>query len=196
MGQRSRTRAGALLLAATLLAGCSAVVTRPPPPGTPVPAFLLDHGRHASLVLPRGEGLARYAYGDWRWFVERRTGSGSALHALFGPSRAALGRGLLEGPATAAAVQRQVGVLVQQLLEIPVEAGRARALTERLDALLADGGEAPPGHPYDLVFVTHPEPYRLGHNSNHVAADWLRALGCTVTGDPTLGKWRIEGRKD
>ena len=44
----------------------------------------MDHGRHASLVVATpGGDLVRYAYGDWRYYVQRDTGMDSALAALF-----------------------------------------------------------------------------------------------------------------
>jgi hypothetical protein len=182
------------VLAAMLVAGCSATITPPPTAERPKPIFLLDHGRSASLVLPRDEGLARWAYGDWDWYARMRTGSGAGMRALFASSRGTLGRYRLEGPATPASVDRQVDVPIQRLFEIAVDQAQARALDARLEALFATGREAAIYNgAYQLEFVPHPDPYTLGHNSNHVVADWLRELGCTVEGDPALGKWRIRG---
>jgi hypothetical protein len=180
------------LVLVVLLGGCGAVVTQPQAPQDPAPVFLLDHGRHASLVLPRDQDLVRYAYGDWDWYAERRTGAGKAMKALFAPSQAALGRKLLAGPATANNVRQRVGVPITQVFEISVEAGRVRELIARLDGLFEEGREAATyNFAYELEFVPHPDPYSLGHNSNHVAVEWLRELGCTVKGDPALGSWRV-----
>lgn len=53
------------------LAGCVAHVQPPRVERGAQKVFLVDHGRHPSLVLPHGEGRAvRYAYGDWKWFAE------------------------------------------------------------------------------------------------------------------------------
>lgn len=64
-------RRAPLLLVLLLLAGCAGRLTPPEAPVSPVTVYLLDHGRHASLVLPRREGgMVRYSYGEWRWYVE------------------------------------------------------------------------------------------------------------------------------
>ena len=54
-----------LLLMATL-SGCGTTLIVPPDkPRDPAPVFVLDHGRHTSLVLSAANGtLHRYAYGD------------------------------------------------------------------------------------------------------------------------------------
>ena len=93
------------MAASLLLAGCATVVVAPAAPEDPVPAFLLDHGGHASLVLPAEKGrLVRYAYGDFSWYALGRTGPGTGLAALAGGTPAALGRGELAGPAEARSV--------------------------------------------------------------------------------------------
>lgn len=190
---RAAARLNAFLMLG-LLVGCTAVVKPPPEPRAPVPVFLLDHGWHASLVLPQGEGLARYAYGDWEWYAHRRTGAGKAISALFTPSEAALGRRFLAGPATPESILRQMRVEVKRMYVIPVDPMRARMLTDRLDTLFQERQhEAVYNADYDLDFVPHPDLYGLGHNSNHVVAKWLRELGCTVEGPGTVGDWKVEG---
>ena len=55
---------GGWLLLVVLLGGCTTTVVVPPAPEQPRAVFLLDHGRHATLVLETAEGgLVRYAYG-------------------------------------------------------------------------------------------------------------------------------------
>jgi hypothetical protein len=182
----------ALLSVFLLLAGCgTTVVTPPDAPADPLPVFLLDHGRHTSLVLPAPDGtITRYAYGDWRFYAERETGLGRALAAILWPTEAALGRRDLPGPATAEAVRAQVRVYVQELHTLDVEAGRAFALRGKLDALFEEGRvlEAPY---VDLSFVAHPRRYTLRHNSNTVIADWLTELGAEVSRRPIWAGWRV-----
>jgi hypothetical protein len=175
------------------LAGCAAYVKPPPQPQAPTRAFLLDHGRHATLVLPRGGDLARYAYGDWDWYVEGRTGAGPAFRALFVPSDAALGRRLLSGPAELDTILAQLRVEVRRAYVIPVDRRRVDALTTRLDAEFSEAGPAVYNAAFDLDFVPYPKPYGLGHNSNHMVAEWLHELGCQVEGPGTMGDWRVEG---
>ena len=80
--------AAAVLL---LTQACTTVIVPPVAPAEPGPVFLLDHGRHASLVLPRGDdGMVRYSYGEWKYYAQVRTGIGEASAAVLWPTRAGL----------------------------------------------------------------------------------------------------------
>ncbi|WP_018232580.1 hypothetical protein [Thioalkalivibrio thiocyanodenitrificans] len=182
-----------VILVVLWLAGCGTTVVIPPEsPADPVPVFLLDHGRHTSLVLPVPDGTSvRYAYGDWRFYAERETGIGRALAAVLWPTESALGRRQLPGPATEEAVLAQVRVRVQEIHALSVEAVRAETLRMQLDAWFETGLvlESPE---VDLSFVAHPKPYTLRHNSNAVIADWLIELGAGVNRRPIWAGWRVE----
>ncbi|MGD8699334.1 MAG: hypothetical protein PVJ43_08595, partial [Gemmatimonadales bacterium] len=63
-----RTAASPRLLATTglVITACTNVIVPPAEPLAPQTVFVIDHGRHASLVLPAPDsGLVRYAFGDW-----------------------------------------------------------------------------------------------------------------------------------
>lgn len=185
-------RAIAAIVLAALLAGCAHTIEPPRDVAEPVPVFLLDHGRHASIVLPRGERAVRYAYGEWEWYALDRTGPLRALDTLLLPTPAALGRRILPGPPTADAIRAQVRVPIEKSWRIEVERARARALDDELTTLFEDNIDSRVDSPrYDLEFVRHPAAYSLGHNSNHVAADWLRALGCRVDTRGPGSAWRL-----
>ncbi|MFA9460067.1 hypothetical protein [Thiohalorhabdus methylotrophus] len=179
-----------------LLVGCAATGVRPPPePGNASRAvFLLDHGRHASLVLstPTGD-LIRYAYGDWRYYAERDTGIGSGLAALFSNTPAALGRRKLPGPPEPGVVCLRVRVPVEALYPIRVAGDEVDALRRRLDGMHAEPDRRLYVRAYDLVFVPYPGPYRLPITSNGKVAQWLRALDVEVEGDPLWSDWALEG---
>jgi hypothetical protein len=179
-----------------LLGGCAANLVAPPLPAEPRPVYLLDHGRHTSLLLTDAEAhLWRYAYGEWRWYVEFDRGPTRAAGALLRPSRAALGRGRVEGPVTVAVLQPQVGSLIEAVLEFEVEAEHVDALLASLDALFAVQVHSQQrSDALMLDVVEHPVPYTLGHNSNHVVAEWLRALDVEVRGSPLLGRWKVAAR--
>lgn len=185
-------RAAVAIIFAALLAGCAHTVEPPRDVAEPVPVFLLDHGRHASIVLPRSDGLVRYAYGEWEWYALDRTGPLRALDTLLLPTPAALGRRILPGPPTLEAVRTQVRVPIEHAWRIEVERARARALDDSLTALFEDNLETRVEQSrYDLELVRHPDAYSLGHNSNHVVADWLRALGCRVDTRGPGSAWRL-----
>lgn len=176
------------------LTGCgTTTVVVPPTPTEPVPVFLLDHGRHTSLILPAPDGtMTRYAYGDWKFYAERETGLGHAIAAILWPTESALGRRHLPGPPTEAAVRAQVRVYVQEIHGFSAEAARVLALRDRLNAYFETGvvRETPE---VDLSFVAYPHAYSLRHNSNAVIADWLTELGAEVSRRPIWAGWQVEG---
>lgn len=184
-----------LVLAPALFGGCAATTIEPPAaPEDPVSVFLLDHGRHATLVLPHPEGIVRYAYGDWAWYAEVKTGPLRAVAALLFPSRGALGRRVMDGPATEAAVRGEVRVGIEHLHRFTVEKRRMEALRSELETLFAAGRAVRlENRGYDLTFVPHPESYWAFRNSNQKVAQWLERLGCRIRGSALWSDWRIGG---
>lgn len=189
-----------LLLAVLLclLSGCSSTYTivPPPTPNDSATVFLLDVGRHASLVLPREEILVRYDYGDWEWYAKVNQGAVQGSRALFGPSPAALGRQFLKGPPTEASVRHQLGWSLEALFAIESETSKVRDLAERLDAIFHNNLQTK--HINEMSnqeFVRHPKAYTMRHNSNSVVAGWLEELGCTVTGGGLISRWRLSGQQ-
>jgi hypothetical protein len=183
-----------LLMLLPLAGGCGATTVLPPAePVEPAPVFILDHGRHTSLVVSTPEGdLVRYAYGDWRYYAERETGIGRAIAALFWSTRGALGRRHLEGPPTEEQVRDQIPLLIEGLYRLEVERARIEALRARLDAIF-DAAERELYSPDTfLIFVEHPRNYTLRHNSNRVIGDWLEELGCEVYGQRLFANWQVE----
>jgi len=166
------------------------------PPAAPENArsvFLLEHGQHASLVLPgKYKGVVRYSYGDWDYYALGRKGISSGLRALQGPTLAGLGRRELAGPATEEGVRASVRVGILAAHELKVPALAIEDLRARLDGIYeANKSSVIYNSQIDLEFVHHPVPYSSEHNSNRVVADWLRALGCTVEGPTFVPNWKI-----
>lgn len=181
-----------------LSSGCATTIVPPESVDRPQAVFVLDHGRHSSLVLPHGEGFVRYAYGDWGWYAEVDTGTTEASRAVLWPSRAGLGRSLTSRPATEQDVRSGLRVGIQHIHEVSVEAERVTALRDSLEARhRAKAASAKYNAAYDLTFVEHPEPYAFWNNSNHKVAEWLRRLGCAIEGSAFWAWWRVrvpEGR--
>ena len=185
-----------LLFGAIALNGCAGTtrITPPAAPLEPVPVFLLDHGRHSSLVLPAPDGsLRRYAYGDERCYAQRETGVGRALAALLWSTPGVLGYRQLAGPATTEWVRAQVRVGIREVHSLKLERERVERLRSRLDSWIARADRVLPSPAVDLTFVPYPHDYSLRHNSNQVVADWLRDLGCAVDGRPVLSGWEVMG---
>jgi len=181
------------LILAALLGGCTTAIVPPAAPQNPQTVFLLDHGRHTSLVLPHSDGVVRYAYGDWRWYAAGETGLRAGSAAVLRPTPAALGRRLLAGPATEEGVRQSVGVVIEHLYPLRVETERVARLRDELDALHQANRASLRYNPAaDLEFVHHPEEYSAFHNSNHMIAAWLTSLGCEIRGSASVAKWRMD----
>lgn len=177
-----------------LAAGCSARLAVPEQPvPDPRQVVLLEHGRHASLVLFDADGVPwRFAYGDRRWYLDSERGAGPAAGALLRDSEAVLGRRALGSP-DPAHWQAQVGSLITATLPFEVDAARVDALLATLHGQFDAGPPAVEAAHLGLDVIPYPQPYRLGHNSNHVVAQWLQAVGVEVHGNPAIGRWRTGG---
>ena len=189
-------RAVIILLTLTLgLTGCTTVIVPPPAPEDPQPVFILDHGRHTSLVLPdRTDGTVRYAYGDWEWYAMGETGTGRVFPTLFLRTASALGRRELDAAAEIPALRRAVHIRIDAVHRIEVEGQDIDRLREQLDRLFQDNIDTRVYNPgADLVFVHHPVPYSLLHNSNTMIADWLEQLGAQTRGPTLFALWRVSG---
>ncbi len=186
-----------LLLLLPLCSGCTAVISLPAEVSEPRTVQLLQHGRHSSLVLTAADHRRlRYAYGDWAWYVDLQQGIASGSRALFRPSQAAFGRQLIAATQPAEQLESAVGVGIGQAYVFQVEAAQVDALIAQLEQqFYAATAEPFYSAARQLHFVPHSQPYSLSHNSNHQVADWLRALGIEVHGNPALGYWRVKARR-
>ena len=179
--------------AALLLSGCATTIVPPDSVERPQSVFVLDHGRHSSLVLPHPDGFVRYAYGDWGWYADVETGATEASRAVLLPTRAGLGRSLTQGAATASGVRAGLIVGIQELHEVRVETERVATLRAALERLYREAVASRKYNAvYDLAFVEHPAPYAFWHNSNHVVAEWLQRLGCTIEGSAFWAWWTVK----
>lgn len=182
----------AVLLLLLLLAGCAGRLTPPAEVRDPVTVYLLDHGRHASLVVPCCEGgVVRYSYGDWQWYVEGRRHLLSAIGALLWPTPGALGRRAHEELAAPEELGRVAPEGIARIYPLRVERSRVVGFRRRLDSHFRAGQGVVDSAEFDLAFVRYPRAYWLVHQSNLVVADWLDELGVTVQGFPWLSRWRV-----
>lgn len=181
-------------VALPLTAACTNVIHPPPHPERATPVYLIDHGRHASLVLPvNADTVVRYAYGDWRYYAQRETGVIETSTAVLLPTRAGLGRRELVTNATAESVREAIGLGVESIHRINVDSIEVASLRRHLNAIFQEALDTRIyNRPYDLLFVHHPEEYTILRNSNRMVALWLRRLGCRVRGMLLFSRWRVE----
>ena len=180
-----------------VLSACATTIVPPESVERPQAVFVLDHGRHSSLVLPHPDGFVRYAYGDWGWYAEVDTGAAQAIRAALWPTRAGLGRRLTEGAATREGVLEGLRVGTEDVHEVRVETDRVTTLRGSLEARHREhASTARYNAAYDLAFVEHPEPYAAWNNSNHKVAEWLQRLGCSIKGSAFWAWWAVKGSED
>ena len=159
----------------TLAASTSCVSTVRPPEhvADPVAVHLVSSGRHAGLLLPHGEGeLVEFGYGSWNWYALGRDEWWRAPMTVLFPNAGTLGRRLVREP------ERGVA---GELSTILVSRDAALQLVSRLQAEFRAGGEAHYNALYDMWFVQHPDRFWMFHDCHDEAAEWLEALGCSVS---------------
>ncbi len=191
--QRLRNAIGGGAAGLLLAQACTTVIVPPAAPAEPLPVFVIDHGRHASLVLPLGdEGMVRYSYGEWDYYARVKTGVGDASAAVLWPTQAGLGRRELTGLPGMSGVRRQVHG-IEQLHRVIVESSKIERLRDQLDSIHEANSETLIyNSAYNLEFVHHPTGYWALHNSNQAVAAWLEALGCLVEGAAVFSKWALK----
>jgi hypothetical protein len=155
---------------------------------------LLLHGRHSSILLTAADqSRLRYSFGDWAWYVANEQSLASGSRALFLDSKGALGRQQIATASTGENLEAQIGVGISQRWQFQVEAAKVDALIETLEQQFQHSQIAPFYSPErHLSFIPSDRPYTMHYNSNHQAADWLRALGLKVEGNPVWGNWQVK----
>lgn len=181
-----------IVVSALGMQGCTTTIRPPANPENPVSVYVIDYGRHASLLLPRDDfhGLREYAYGDWSWFALARDGVLDVLPTLFLPTQGSLGRWDWDIEADIEHIERLV--LCEEILEIRVARNDARALLAELDSRYESHLDTQiESDLYQLLFVHDDEPYYVFNSCNLVLIRWLKSLDCKIEGYPILADFRI-----
>ena len=185
-----------LSIYALAIAACTTTIRPPANPVDPVSVFVIDYGRHSSLMIPRADdsgaptALREYAYGDWNWFARDRSGVLDILPTLFLPTRGTLGRWDWHIGADKENVKRFVHC--EEILELHIARRDATALLAELDARYQSHIDTQiESELYQLRFVHHDQPYHLLNSCNLVLMRWLKTLDCDIEGWPILADFRI-----
>ena len=174
---RPRARACAWAIALLLLVACQNGVNRAAaPPVDPVRVYVLDYGRHTSLVLPASDGrLVEWFWGDWNWYALNNRGLADGVTALFGSPAATLGQLDLGRPESADVIRGLAGA--SSITAIDVEHARVEALVAELSGRFERNRESEVLQSDGRRFVREGGAgYSLSNNSNHAVAGWLRQL--------------------
>ena len=179
----------------------------------PVAVYIVDYGRHGSILLPlTGEAvdpvsrttLREYAFGDWVYYAQNRDSFRDGARALLWRSEGTLGRRDLPGlgPASdeapiepAARIERQLGA--ERVLPLVVSGDAAAMLLDTLDHRFEAGRQS--GEPLSnpvvgLDFVIDGQSYSLGRHCNHEVRDWLNAMGADARGTPLISEFQVVER--
>lgn len=183
----------AVVMLAVLATGCAATVVPPEHPEDPRAAFILDHGRHTSLVVVDSGGRpVRYAFGE----LGSESGDIGILRgmgAMLMPESGTLGRKVLPGPPTPDSVMKAIGVGVETMYCIAVSGERSDRLQRILNLVFEENlASAKYNAGWNLEFVEHPEDYWFGSTSNQAVENWLVELGCDVSGVTSFANWKVE----
>lgn len=177
---------------ALALTGCSTQVIPPAAPADPISIYLTDYGRHSSVILPSEDGgFDEYAFGDWDFFAQGKTGLPYAIRALLGSRQSTLGWRHI--PATD---HLNAALGAKRLTSIAVARSNAQSLRSDLETRFKANGQTPFPSTYSFLQHVHDNaPYWAGHNCNHVTAEWLRELGCEIRGPAIFSDFVVRPRR-
>jgi len=117
------------------LYGCGATVSVPPVENG-LGAALVDHGRHASLVLETEDrSMIRYAYGDWRYYALAKQATAEASRAALLPTIAGLGRRQWPGSLDRLRVAERLREGAEEIYVFQVNRRNAVDLITHLDSI-------------------------------------------------------------
>lgn len=154
---------------------------------------LMDHGRHASLILHVNGKYFRYAYGDWQYYALAEDGVFHGVRALLWPTKAGLGRKVLSGPLTKSALISQVPSKTDEVYFLQAPEEQVLSLKSQLDGIYTANSDSKfHNQEYDLFFVPHPDDYWLFNNSNMVITDWVEEAGCESEELAFLSRWQVQ----
>jgi hypothetical protein len=178
------------LLLCLLCPACSMTVVPPAKPKDPVTVHVVDYGRHASLVLPAGNGkLAEFSWGDWQFFALAKTGVLEGLQAVIFSPGATLSRRYIDEPAEYELIASELEA--GRVISFNVERRRAAELLGRLSARYQRRIDTEIYNAkYKTNFVRDDTRRYCGlYNCTHETARWLKELGCRVRGYSILSEF-------
>jgi hypothetical protein len=95
------------------------------------------------------------------------------------------------GPADEPTLQQQLGREIENLYALIASEAAVERLRMRLEEEHAAGRPQGTVDALGFEFVKHPRRYTYFSNSNHMVADWLAELGCTVRGPAFSSRWKV-----
>ena len=158
-----------------------------------IPVYVVDHGRHAGIAIPvndifleimpdglhiSSENWAEIGWGDRRFYMERRTGIGSAIRAALWPTSS-----VIQVATNDDTVVNSFGRA--EIIQVKITEDGYRKLLERIVQTLktdSDGRviQLENGLYLNAMFYDADRRYTVFRNSNHYTARLLREAGAPV----------------
>lgn len=180
----------ALLLVTLLWSACVTSIVPPHSPPNPTTVWIIDYGRHASLVIPNNGTAVEYEYGEWQWFALGQTQSPRVVPVLFWPTQGTLGR--RHRPHLPDEARLKSEASVEHVFRITVSSNAVARLRQNLQTRYEANVQSELfNQDYQMTFVKDPADYTALHNCNHELASWLKDLGCTIRGRAIFARFRL-----
>lgn len=189
-----------LLLTLATLPGCGMTIYAPDHVQDPVSVFIADHGVHSSILLPREDGsIAQFAYSQWHWAALDQDDWYRSPFALVIPNTGTLGWRDFKGPCDFDCVSDRIHTLgrhppMDALFEVEVERAEAAKVLAALDQRWKSQSN---GNVFNekrgMWWVKDASTYSIAHTCNQEVAEWLRSMGCRVTGMAKTASIKVVG---
>lgn len=194
-----------LVVVGFILLSSPTFIIPPTAPVAPVTVYVIDYGYHSRLVLPDGEGMMQYAYGDWRYYALDRQNLGNGIAALLYPTQGTIGRRQFNNlaefqrqlkrdkPALKDTSDNGMASLRHTLLGFEVAEAKAARLLKLLDRRFRQNLPMRVKNLRNhLTFVPDDRDYIMFDNSNHELVRWLKNLDCRVEGFVALPNFQVK----
>jgi hypothetical protein len=173
-----------------IVPGCAWRVIPPEVRGG-VPVVLSQYEWHTRLALPVGTvAYYEYGFGEWNFYGLEKEGFFSGLRAITGLGKGAMSRRRLPYTLSESEFKRAAGS--NRSARFYVERGLAEALRVELERRWQLNADSRVVRTWDGIPVSRdPTAYHLFANSNHAVANWLRRLGCQVSGNTLTSRFKV-----
>jgi hypothetical protein len=175
--------------------GCAWRVV-PPEVRDGVPVVLSQYEWHTRLALPDGTAaFYEYGFGEWNFYGLEKEGFFSGFRAITGLGKGAISRRELPYTLSESEFARAAGS--NRSVRLYVERGRAEGLRGELERRWQSNAHSRVVRTWDGIPVSRDRAaYHLFANSNDVVANWLRRLGCRVSGNTSTSRFKVVNGSD